>query len=76
MTRPAWASWPASALRSRLGRLEILKDAGLDQRSDRPVRLDPALRQAGPTWRQFLSAQAQVILAVDLAHVDSVFLRL
>src|SRR3954451_770126 len=43
----------------------ILKSAGLD----------PAPRRAGPTWRQFLSAQAHAILAVDVAHVDTVFLR-
>jgi hypothetical protein len=42
-----------------------LKDAGLD----------PAPRRAGPTWQQFLSAQAHAILAVDFAHVDTVFLR-
>jgi hypothetical protein len=40
----------------------ILKNAGLD----------PAPRRAGPTWRQFLSAQAHAILAVDFAHVDTV----
>jgi putative transposase len=44
---------------------KILKDAGLD----------PAPRRASPTWRQFLSAQAHAILAVDFAHVDTVFLR-
>jgi transposase InsO family protein len=43
----------------------ILKGAGLD----------PAPRRAGPTWRQFLSAQAHAILAVDFAHVDTVLLR-
>jgi putative transposase len=43
----------------------ILKSAGLD----------PAPRRCGPTWRQFLSAQAHSILAVDFAHVDTVFLR-
>jgi putative transposase len=42
-----------------------LKEAGLD----------PAPRRSGPTWRQFLSAQAHAILAVDFAHVDTVFLR-
>ena len=43
----------------------ILKSAGLD----------PAPRRSGPTWRQFLSAQAHAILAVDFSHVDTVFLR-
>src|SRR5689334_11886343 len=36
---------------------KILKDAGLD----------PAPRRAGPTWRQFLAAQAHAILAIDFA---------
>src|SRR6476660_6144370 len=43
---------------------KILKDAGLD----------PAPRRASSTWRQFLSAQAHAILAIDFAHVDTVFL--
>jgi transposase len=44
---------------------QILKDAGID----------PAPRRAGPTWRAFLARQATTILAVDLFHVDTVFLR-
>jgi putative transposase len=44
---------------------KIMKDAGLD----------PAPRRSGPTWRQFLTAQAHAILAIDFAHVDTVFLR-
>jgi putative transposase len=39
---------------------QILHDAGLD----------PAPRRSGPTWRQFLTAQAQTVLAVDFLHVD------
>jgi putative transposase len=44
---------------------KILKGAGLD----------PAPRRSGPTWRQFLTAQARAIIAVDFAHVDTIFLR-
>ena len=44
---------------------EILKEAGID----------PAPRRAGASWGQFLSAQAKTIAAVDLFHVDTVFLR-
>jgi putative transposase len=37
--------------------------------------IDPTPRRSGPTWRQFLAAQAHAILAIDFAHVDTVFLR-
>ena len=37
--------------------------------------IDPAPSRSGPTWRQFLTAQAHAILAVDFAHVDTVLLR-
>jgi putative transposase len=43
---------------------EILRAAGID----------PAPRRNGPTWRQFLHAQAAGILAVDFLHVDTVAL--
>jgi transposase InsO family protein len=44
---------------------EILRAAGID----------PAPRRAGPTWRQFLAAQAAGIMAVDFLHVDTVLLK-
>jgi putative transposase len=44
---------------------EILHAAGID----------PAPRRTGPTWRQFLHAQAPGILAVDFLHVDTVLLK-
>ena len=43
---------------------DILKRAGLDL----------APRQPGPSWSEFLKAQAEGILACDLFHVDTVFL--
>jgi putative transposase len=45
---------------------QILHDAGID----------PAPRRAGPSWQQFLTAQARGILAADFVHVDTVLLRL
>ena len=36
---------------------------------------DPAPRRAGPTWREFLTAQASTIVACDFFTVDTVFLR-
>jgi transposase InsO family protein len=34
--------------------------------------VDPAPRRAGPTWTQFLTAQAKGILACDFLHVDTI----
>jgi putative transposase len=44
---------------------DILKRAGLD----------PAPRRSGPTWSQFLKAQVGGILACDLFHVETAFLK-
>ncbi len=44
---------------------EILHAAGID----------PAPRRSGPTWRQFLAAQAAGILAVDFLHVGTILLK-
>ncbi|MBV6702610.1 integrase core domain-containing protein [Kitasatospora aureofaciens] len=40
---------------------EILNAAGIDQ----------APRRTGPTWREFLTAQAEGIVAVDFFHLDT-----
>ena len=37
--------------------------------------LPPAPRREGPTWSEFLTAQAKAIVATDFFHVDTVFLR-
>ena len=44
---------------------EILTAAGID----------PAPRRAGPTWRQFLTAPANGIIAGDFFTVDTIALR-
>ena len=44
---------------------QILHDAGIG----------PAPRRTGPTWKQFLTAQARGIVAADFVHVDTVLLR-
>ncbi|MEV5892066.1 helix-turn-helix domain-containing protein [Nonomuraea fuscirosea] len=44
---------------------EILHAAGID----------PAPRRAGPTWRQFLTAQAHAIIACDFLVVETILLK-
>ena len=36
---------------------------------------DPSARRSGPTWSQFLHAQAQAIVACDLFHLDTISLH-
>ncbi|MGI8450797.1 MAG: hypothetical protein ACR2MP_27185 [Streptosporangiaceae bacterium] len=69
---PAWGHRRIQAELIRLGHhiaastvWQILHDAGIG----------PAPRRAGPTWEQFLTAQAQGILTADFIHVDTVWLR-
>src|SRR5690348_5506556 len=69
---PAWGHRRVQGELVRLGHpiaastvWQILHDAGVD----------PAPRRSGPTWKQFLTAQARGMLAVDFVHVDTVLLR-
>ena len=69
---PAWGHRRVQGELVRLGHpiaastvWQILHDAGID----------PAPRRPGPTWKQFLTAQARGILAADFVHVDTALLR-
>jgi hypothetical protein len=69
---PAWGHRRIQGELARLGYTvaastvwEILHAAGSD----------PAPRRAGPTWRQFLTAQAHAIIACDFLVVETVLLR-
>src|SRR6478736_4448307 len=73
---PAGLAGAARPLRHRQGRRD--PDATARSRGTAPHQppgLDPAPRRTGPTWREFLAAQAHAILAIDFAHVDTVLLR-
>jgi hypothetical protein len=74
--------WPQNRHDHHKGRARALTSGcvspQLNAHSPRLCRrpgIDPAPQRSGPTWRQFLTAQAHAILAVDFAHVDTVFLR-
>jgi putative transposase len=69
---PAWGHRRVQGELIRLGHpiaastvWKILHSAGID----------PAPRRTGPTWKQFLTAQARGLLAADFVHVDTVLLR-
>jgi putative transposase len=72
MDNPAWGHRRVQGELVRLGHpiaastvWQIMHDAGIG----------PAPRRTGPTWKQFLTAQARGILAAGFVHVDTVFLR-
>src|SRR5450631_2278141 len=72
MDNPAWGHRQVQGELVKLGHpiagstvWQILHAAGID----------PAPRRSGPTWQQFLTAQARGILAADFVHVDTVLLR-
>jgi putative transposase len=69
---PRWGSRRIQGELVRLGQpigtttvWEILTAAGID----------PAPRREGPTWREFLAAQAEGVIACDFLHIDLVDLR-
>jgi hypothetical protein len=57
-------------VRCLFGLLTVLVRADLST-----AGIDPAPRRAGPTWRQFLTAQAHAIIACDSLVVETILLK-
>ena len=71
-TNPGWGHRRIQGELAQLGHTlahstvwEILKMAGID----------PAPRRRGPTWSEFLPAQAHRIISCDFLHIDTVLLN-
>ena len=68
-------SWGHRRVPGELGRLGHPIAASTVWQILHAAGIDPAPRRTGPTWQQFLTAQARGILAVNFVHVDTVLLR-
>src|SRR5438445_3101323 len=64
--------WGYVRIQGELAGLGIRVSATTVRRVLRQHGLDPAPRRSGPTWREFLQAQATGILAVDLFTVETI----
>jgi len=67
--------WGCVRIRGELAKLGIRVSATAIRTLLRRSGLGPAPRRSGPTWREFLSAQAEGILAADFFTVESIWLR-
>ena len=52
-----------------------LSDRRLHHLEHPAPRIDPSTRRPGPSWTEFLRAQAHAILACDLFHLDTITLH-
>ena len=67
--------WGCVRIKSELQGLGIIVSSTTIRTILRRAGLGPAPRRDGPTWRQFLSAQAKGIVACDFLTVETVFLK-
>ncbi len=67
--------WGHRRIQGELAKLGVMVAPSTVWEILRAAGIDPAPRRSGPTWRQFLQAQAAGILAVDFLHVDTVLLK-
>ena len=69
------ARWGCVRIKGELQGLGVIVSATTIRTVLRRAGLGPAPRRDGPTWRQFLSAQAKGIVACDFFTVETVFLK-
>jgi transposase len=67
--------WGCIRIRGELAKLGIRISATTIRKLLRANGLGPAPRRSGPTWSEFLRAQAQGILALDFFTVETAWLR-
>jgi putative transposase len=67
--------WGYVRIRGECVKLRISVAATTVKKVLRAAGLDPAPRRDGPTWAEFLRAQAEGILACDFFTVETAFLR-
>jgi putative transposase len=67
--------WGRVRIEGELRKLGVRVSATTIRTLLRTARLGPAPRRSGPTWTQFLRAQAQGIIACDFFTVETAWLR-
>jgi putative transposase len=67
--------WGHRRISGELAKLGLNVSATSVRRLLATAGLEPAPRRVGPSWREFLRAQAGSIVACDFFTVDSVFMR-
>src|SRR5665213_1248029 len=67
--------WGYLRIVGELKKLGVILSATSVRNVLRRHRLKPSPRRSGPTWGEFLRAQASATLACDFFHVDTIMLR-